>query len=272
MKKTMLDVSVYKNLYEFGLEKEEIEVYIILLEQGSKSVVELSKITNISRTVLYRILENLYIKGFVKERLAENGRIFEASSLEILKMKIVEKELELQSLEQSLPEILEMLSMFSKENISKSFIKYYRGVEGLKQINWNSTKAKNEFRIYEINKLVSFTDQKFHTDLINEFVKNRIIDFQLTNFPEYDEYTENQEFVKNYWQLRYLPKNEVDFDFETMIYNDVYAMYDYKDGNIFGIEIYNERLALMQKDIFDFIWRFAKPMKLINLKGLAKVE
>jgi sugar-specific transcriptional regulator TrmB len=271
-KQNTLNKKINGFLERFNLTSEEIDLYIQLLSQGPKTTVEISNSTTLSRTTVYRIIESLQIKGLMKEQISENGRKFEASSPDTLKMKLIEKELSLKSLEDSLPEIYEMLSAITKENISKSTIKYYRGIEGLKQVTWNSTKAKDEFRIYEINKMISFLDEDFHTEVIDEFVKNKIVDFQLTNFKEYNEYTENEEFVKKYWQLRYIDKNEINIDFETLIYNDVYTIYEYKNDDVFCVEIYSEKLAEMQKDIFNFVWKFAQPMKIIDLKGKAVLD
>jgi hypothetical protein len=48
-------------------------------------------------------------------------------------------------------------------------------------------------------------------------------------------------------------------------------MYHYLNKDIFCVEIINADLAAMQKQLFDFIWRHAKPMKKIGEHGEAKV-
>ena len=59
--------------------------------------------------------------------------------------------------------------------------------------------------------------------------------------------------------------------FEVLIYNDVYAMYQYGRGEEFCVEIYNPELATMQKQLFDYVWQTAQPMKKIGTHGEAKI-
>lgn len=259
-------------LRKFEIEEEEASIYLYLLENGAKTALELSNEIKLSRTVIYRIVENLVLKGLLTENLEENGRRFEANPPDTLKIKMIEKELRIKSLEESLPEILEMLSLVSNNNISKSSIKYYRGVEGLKQVTWNETKAVKEFRIYEIGKMADFVENDFNRQVLQEFVNNKITDYQLTNRAPFNDFTDVEEFVQKYWKVRYISKEDIAINFETIIYNNVYGMYEYKGSEIFCIEIYNDKLAETQKNIFDFVWSYARPLKLINNRGKAVLE
>jgi len=58
----------------------------------------------------------------------------------------------------------------------------------------------------------------------------------------------------------------------ALIYNDVYATYFYKSNKIFCIEIHNQELAAMQKQLFDFIWEEAEIMEFIDERGGARVR
>ena len=60
-------------------------------------------------------------------------------------------------------------------------------------------------------------------------------------------------------------------DFEVLMYNDTYAMYSYENNEIFGVEIINPKLAAMQKQIFDFMWRHSRRMKMVSEGGAAIV-
>lgn len=58
---------------------------------------------------------------------------------------------------------------------------------------------------------------------------------------------------------------------ELMIYNNVYCLYGLNGQNIWGVEIYNEKLAEMQKKVFDFMWSKGLKMKVLDKKGTCKV-
>ncbi|EKD96520.1 MAG: hypothetical protein ACD_24C00009G0001 [uncultured bacterium] len=42
------------------------------------------------------------------------------------------------------------------------------------------------------------------------------------------------------------------------IYNDVLALYNWHKGEVFGVEIYNDKITAMQKQIFEVLWKMAK--------------
>jgi hypothetical protein len=104
-----------------------------------------------------------------------------------------------------------------------------------------------------------------------EFSKMPIEFRQLTNRTEFQDYTRVKEHVKQ-WRLRHLPKSILDIKIETQIYNDVVCMYDYVESEVFITEIYNQKLADMYKQMFDFYWQNAIPMKIISPYGAAVME
>jgi hypothetical protein len=105
-----------------------------------------------------------------------------------------------------------------------------------------------------------------------ELVKNQVTVHEITNEKEFDDWTNVTKLVEEYWQVRYLDPEELSMEFEMLVYNDVFAMYNYIDKEIFGVEIYNEKLASMQKQIFDFIWLKGRSMKIISKHGAGILE
>jgi sugar-specific transcriptional regulator TrmB len=261
--------NIKKLMQTLDVSDDETKLYIHLLQKGMRTALDLSSETSFSRTQIYSLLDSLIEKGLVVEVLRENGRGFEAAPPDNLKGFLTFKQRKYHSLEQALPEIIDSLSMVTRENITKSKIKYYSGIKGLKQVVWNETKSKGIFRIYEIEKIQAFLDEKFASEVLLEFVKNQIMDRQLTNIKDYEAYTGVEEFVNNWWEIRYIDPEDLNINFETKIYNNVYCIYDFTGGKVFCVEIYNENLAEMQKQIFDFVWHYAKPMKIVDPKGRA---
>ena len=54
-----------KELLDLGFNKNEIKVYLALLKLGVSSVSEISKTSNVDRTLIYGILDKLIEKGLV---------------------------------------------------------------------------------------------------------------------------------------------------------------------------------------------------------------
>jgi sugar-specific transcriptional regulator TrmB len=268
-----LSDNLTKSLELFGLDRDEAVVYLELLKEDSLTALKLSRNLKIARTKIYRVLEKLLSKGFLKEEIRDYGTKFIAEPYEKLNLIISSKEEQLNTLKQNAPALFNQLAIISMSNgAEESKILHYRGVEGLKQVTWNSTKVKGDLRIYEVNLMHYLIDREFSEKVRREFAKDLSHKFfQLTNHIHFDEYTQLENHIKQ-WNLRHVPKEELDIKFEIQIYNNVTCMYEYTNDDIFIVEIYNKSLADMQKQIFDFVWKYAKPMKIMGLKGRAELK
>lgn len=261
--------NLISDLQKIGLLPEESKVYIYLLNSGFSTPLKISREVDLSRTKVYRILERLANLGLVSEIVEGYGTKFAANSPEKLNNIISDKERELILLKSGASTLIQQLSMIRPLLSKDTKILNYRGVEGLKQVTWNSTKTKGDFRIYEINLLNSFLDDDFSEKCRLEFAKNfKNKFFQLTNNKHFEPYTSVEDHVKQ-WEPRYVSKKELDISFEVMIYNDIYCMYEYIDDEIFIVEIHNQKLANFQKQIFDVIFSSAKPLVKAGLNGKA---
>lgn len=133
----------------------------------------------------------------------------------------------------------------------------YQGVEGLRQVTFNSLRAKDGIYIYEISSMNEFIKKDFAEEIRRQFVENQIHIKQLTNLVFLDKWTNVEELVEKYWEARYIDPKKFEIKTEILIYNEVVALYDFKE-EIFCAEIYNQNLARMQKQLFEFIWNLAE--------------
>ncbi|PIR98931.1 hypothetical protein COT87_02260 [Candidatus Collierbacteria bacterium CG10_big_fil_rev_8_21_14_0_10_44_9] len=111
-------------------------------------------------------------------------------------------------------------------------------------------------------------DQKSAEKLRARFVENKIHIRTLTNITHLEAWTDVTEMVEQYWEIRHLDKP---FQFEILIYNNVYCMYRYTGDEIFCIEIYSQELADMQRQLFEYLWGVAKKFKVLDDRGTAKL-
>src|SRR5687767_10223699 len=118
MEKTLDQTKLIDLLKKLSLQRHEVEIYLHLLSQGAKSIPQLARESQISRTRLGRILDRLLKMGLVQTRHIETGQIFEVSSLDHIKFLLKEKEIEINSLKKSLPELLRSLSFVAKEALN----------------------------------------------------------------------------------------------------------------------------------------------------------
>jgi predicted transcriptional regulator len=261
-----------KLLSPYGLNDDEVRVYLELLEKGRSSVVEIHRSTGISRTKVYRLLDSLEQKGLVVVLLHSRGKRFEASHPKKLNMLVDQKESEVEKLKSDLPIVMNALKRINGQTKEEAKVLYYEGLEGLKQVTYNSLKAKKELLTLEITDMDGFFDHEYAEKMRHKFIDREIQIKTLTNQKEIPEWTETAtEMVRKYWQIRHLPEEQLEIKFEILVYNNVYAMYRYQGGKIFCVEVYSNELAEMQKQLFSYMWDKAEKFKIINEFGKAEL-
>ncbi len=256
---------------DLGFSIEETDIYLYLDSMGERSALDISRSLDIPRTSVYRYLENLQGRGIVEEILDGKTKNFRSASPENFMLLLKEKEESLNREKDRVNKIVTGLQKPINSVAAKSEVLHYKGVEGLKQLTWNSLRAADTLRIYEIADMNIFMDYGFAEKVRQEFVNRGVRIHEMTNAAKMGPWTNVQRLYREFWTCRYLSPEIMHISSEILIYNDVYAMYGYKDNDVWGIEIYNEDLAEMQKQIFDSYWRIGREMK-IGVGGSAGIN
>src|SRR3989344_7028786 len=114
-------------LHDLGLTTLEVNIYRILLNQGSISAGDISQKTGIHRRNVYDCLERLIQKGFVGYIKENNVKKYSITNPQRIKEKLDEKNKEF---EQLMPELLSKFNAITE----KKETLFFRGKEGLRQI------------------------------------------------------------------------------------------------------------------------------------------
>ena len=59
---------------------------------------------------------------------------------------------------------------------------------------------------------------------------------------------------------RYVPSKILNITCQMDMYDDVLAIYNWHESEIFGVEIYNEHVANLHKQLFEIVWKMATPV------------
>ncbi|MDQ3123803.1 MAG: helix-turn-helix domain-containing protein [bacterium] len=249
----LLKQKVVGYLKQIGLTSEQALAYLFLLQHGPQTVLSLSRGLKTGRTKLYPLLENLSEKQLITIHERHYGTSYEAQPPEVLEFLIAEKERKTKSLRSDLNSVTHALKNMNAQPPTTSKIIEYKGVDGLKQMNFNLTKAKKEFRVFELESLSSHLGNHFAKKLHRTWYDNHISSYNLTNNPNWQLKTDaiGLEKLSN---ARYIDPKIFTIEFETYIYNNCVALLNYEKDDILGVEIYNEKLARQQKRIFDLLW------------------
>ena len=258
-------------LSSLGLTEQEGEIYLAILQGRGDTALPISRHLGLARTKVYRLLDSLISKKMVITKLGDRGSRFLATPPDDLSIILEDRQHKLDQLKSSLPSLQDTLASLASSTKDSSQVLYYHNLDGIKQITYNSLRAKGELLTYELGLMDSFMSHAEAEKLRDRFVDNKINIRTLTNLVKMDAWTDNAEMVSKYWEIRHLPPQGKPFQFEILIYNDVYCLYRYTEGVAFAVEIHSQELADMQRQLFEYLWSGAKPFQVIDNHGTAKL-
>lgn len=243
-------------LTTLGLDNIEAAIYIYLLENGPKTPLELSREINIDRSKIYRCIEKLTKKKLLEESNASWGKKLRAANPQNISLYIQEKEDELKSQKQSLPEILDDLMKLPTQSMGGFEVKHYKGIDGLKQMFWNQLSAKKEILAFSYQTKNEVVGKSFAEKIRAEQVARKIKLLEIENETDQGDYwyTDVPNWSK-FYDSKHIDKKDLEIKQYIAIFNDTVAIMNWTKGEEAGVEIVNSSFAQMQKQLF---WRFWK--------------
>ena len=241
-------------LEELGLTKNEIKVYLALLELGSTAAGPLIKKGGMHRAAVYDIIDLLTGKGLVSYVIKANRKYFEAQDpdrlleyLESKKQDLIDKE---EKLKQFLPE-LQLKRKLSKEEQEGTL---YKSKKGLKSIFEDILKEGKPWFVFgatgEFKELFHAYFIHFHERRIESKIPLKII------FNETVRKQKREEELK-LSQIKYLPKSYISPS-TTYIYGDKVAIINWSSDPI-AFLMRSKQVADSYRSFFDILWKTATP-------------
>lgn len=249
-------------LKPFGLEEDEAQVYLELLEKREATALGISRCIGMGRTRVYRILDKLMAKELVVEQLESSGFKFVANEPSKLELLLTKKEGEMAALRSSLPEVVNLLKTKADSGVPGSKVLFYRGQEGLSRVNWNLLQARGEILSYEVATADAYLPQAEAEKMRRELVERKIFTRTLTNKTSVGQFTKVKELMEKWCEIRHISESELSVQMDVFIYNEVVAIGNYLgEGDVFCVEMHNPQLAVMQRQIFELLWTGKKRIK-----------
>jgi len=157
-------MNLEQDLKSIGLEEKEAKVYLAALELGPTSIQDLAEKSGIKRSTVYEMIKSLEEKGLISETSKGKRRLMVASDPERLKQNITSKE-------RLLKEILPELKSLNNIGNIKPNIRYYEGMNGLRQIYKDTLTTKNKLTLW-ISPIQSMLET-IGEDFLNSYVEDR---------------------------------------------------------------------------------------------------
>ncbi|MBX6334498.1 hypothetical protein IRY61_04140 [Candidatus Saccharibacteria bacterium] len=249
-------------LDKLGLEPEIADLYLTLHSYGSQTISNLSRLSGVERTRVYRLLEKMAKVNLIETETQYKRVIIHAAPITNLHILLSRREQELRNLQEEL-NVLHKNLIRSPDNHATR-VQFYRGPEGAKQMFWNQTKAQGETLAILYEPMQSKTGLAFFERWVRKFnerglkARGLVGDHFLESLQQW--YGKHDNERMQYWESRYLPPEVMPITHSTITYDDVLAYYNWRDGEIFGVEIYNPEIAKAHRHTFELLWERAIPI------------
>ncbi|OGI87254.1 hypothetical protein A2995_01065 [Candidatus Nomurabacteria bacterium RIFCSPLOWO2_01_FULL_33_24] len=247
---------IEKILKQLNFSSKEIEVYLIITKIDQASVSLISKETNINRTTIYDILENLMSKGIVSKIKKSSKSFFYAlppSRLtDYLERERREYNLKIdiqkERIEKIMPELISLQNLHSK---NKPRVHFFSGEKGMREAYEDSLTAEGTIRAYA-------NVEEMHKGLPNffpEYYKRRTqANIHIKAIIPQNEISKSR-VQKNSEEMRttkFLPEEKMTFSPEINIYNDKVLLVSWRES--MAIIIQSKELADFHKLTYDLLW------------------
>lgn len=248
---------IIKNLYKLGLDKNESEIYYYLIIHGNTPVLEISRELRIPRTTVYRLCEKLVNLNVLEWVIVENSKNVKAINPSQLGVYIDNEEKRILEKRSALEQLVNIGDL-KQMNPLETEVRYYKGTDGMKQLIWNTLKAKETILGYTPWGRDKITKNDFEVSYNFEAVKNDIQDMVLLNSSGLERFKRiNNAPLSTIQRVRLL---EISIPADVYIYNNIYAVNLWDQEEIVGVEIENPYIATFQKSVFKQLWEIAKPL------------
>jgi hypothetical protein len=133
---------------------------------------------------------------------------------------------------------------------------------------WNETRSKTEVLSVLYQNMQIKTDSKFFERWVaacndRGLIFRSIIGDTFIASQEAWYNVHKNDRLKN-WSGRYVSEDVFPITHGMAIYDNVVAYYNWKDAEVFGIEIYNQEIADAQRTFFDTLWAKGQPPPLLG--------
>lgn len=242
---------------KLGFEQEIADIYLALYSDGPQTISSLARSSNVERTKIYRLIDTLRSSSLIEFDPSPNRGIIKAAPISNLRLLIRQRELELQSLQEDLELIEQVLS---RNSLSDPFsrVQFFHGITGLRQIRSRQTHAKTDILSIMHEPIIDERLSKASTRSWAESMQRAGLLHRVIVSSHFHEQTSDETMMRlTNIQTRTIRSDTSEITHNTDIWDDVTAYYGWTEGSIYGALIYNQSIANAQRTYFELLWNTA---------------
>ena len=244
-------------LSRLGIASDEQAIYLSLVRYGAMSITELARVSGVERTALYRLIEPMQAQGMVKIQEEEKRKIIYPAKPQAIMRILDQEELRVHSLRQQqrsfTSQIEEMMGSRTETDVT-----YYRGVEGIKQIQWNILSSQSKQLVGMRDSVLETVVEAGFTDVWAVRMKRAKIqanivysDAFINSMRSYRELLSTQPQLG--MKFHYLKPDEFDISHCFDTYDDYVVYYNWGEEDPYAVEIHNKYIAYTTRQMLDML-------------------
>ena len=235
-------------LKQLGLDEKQAKVYLAALEFGPTTIIDLAAKSGVKRTTIHEFIDRMSEQGFIITTFSGKRKLYQAASPEALE-QILEKQT------QAVKKLLPDLKFLASKAPQAPKIRYYEGVEGIKQIYEDFLTAKEPIDYFgSIKDEVSVLGKQYLSDWVKRRLKKGIrvnaIRIKSKEVP-IKEWQGGKEYLRD---LRFFPLDIKENFTNMMIYDNKVAITSSAKES-YGLIIESAELATSLKYIWQVVWK-----------------
>lgn len=240
--------SIVNFLEDFGLSENEARVYSSSVSIGPSTIQKIAFEAGLKRTTVYSVIEALRQKGLMNIVITGLKRKYSAEDPERLEIVLEERK---RRLKEFMPQLSSLFGMKGTSGI----IKYYEGLDAIKQVYESMLKdmlPNDDYMVIANQDKWLSLDEEYFRNFTERRAKMDINIRML--FTEGERAQEWKKYEKNYnCKVKILPKN-VSFSVDVVITPQKMVIQPLSSP-IMAIVIENDNLIKMQREIFEMLWK-----------------
>lgn len=258
-----MELAYQQSLKEAGLTKDQAAAYEALVKMGTAPASDVAYGAGIGRPLTYKVLDELMSMGIVeKDESRKVARFTPAHPLK-LKERIEKRAEEAQNAKTALEGVLGRLTSDFNLISGKPGVRFFEGLEGVREVAWDTLTTKDELRMYAdveaIRKYIPELNAEYVAERKKRNIKKRTLVLDTHGSREYYKST-----IPDITDTRLIKTDELPFQSDMHIYDGKVSYITFSEDRLIGIIIADPHIYATHKYLFDFMWSKAESIQAAN--------
>ena len=240
-----------KELEKLGLNKNEVKIYLALLELGSVTSGKIKKKTGVSISSIYYTLSSLMEKGLVSATSTSSGKCFRATEVKHLLIWAEEKR-------DLAKKILPKLKLIKNEqtDLIKTYVhESYSSIKAVYNQLLGDLKKGEEYYVLGARQIGEPSNEFLHSFFINFHKRREKKGIKVKIIFDEDLKKEILHVSKNFKLMEYRFIEGISSSF-ILVYSNKVINFLLKE-KLMAVELVNKETAIFYKRLFEKIWKTA---------------